>query len=327
MTPKISVIIPVFKVERFISKCVDSLLKQTLDDVEFIFVDDCSPDRSIQIIREIRDKYPERMDSVSILRHSENHGLPSARNTGLAHATGEYIFHCDGDDFVEPDMLKDMYDEAKRTDADILWCDWYLSFEHNERYMRQPEYKTPDNALRGILDGTMKFNVWNKLVRKSLYDNNNIRFPDGYSMGEDMTMIRLFACASRVSYIPNAYYHYVRINTGSFTQNFSEKRLAEVMHNTSETVDFVQKRKGAKWNKSCEHFKLNVKLPFLISEKKSSYLIWQQLYPESNEYIWGNKVLPFRTRMLQLAACRGQWWLVWLYNIIVMRLMYGILYK
>lgn len=327
MTPKISVIIPVFKVERFISRCVVSLLRQTFEDVEFIFVNDYTPDRSIGVIREICDKYPERKNSITILKHDENCGLPSARNTGLAHAKGEYIFHCDGDDFVESNMLSEMYDEAKRTDADIVWCDWYLSFEHNERYMRQPDYKTSKDALRGILDGAMKFNVWNKLVKKSLYDENNIRFPDGYSMGEDMTMIRLFACASRVSYIPKAYYHYVRTNTGAFTKNYSEKRLLEVMHNTSETVDFVLKRKGPKWNKSCGHFKLNVKLPFLISEKKSSYLIWQRLYPESNQFIWENKVLPFRTRMLQLAACRGQWGFVWLYNKVIIRFVYGILYK
>lgn len=324
---KVSVIIPVYKVEGYISRCVDSLLSQTIDDVEFIFVDDCTPDKSIEIVRAISDKYPARKQNITILSHHKNCGLPSARNSGLANATGEYIFHCDSDDFAAPDMLEKMYTEAKRTDADVVWCDWYLSFKQSERYMRQPNYSSPEDALRGMLNGTMKFNVWNKLVKKSLYEDNDIRFPDGYDMGEDMTMIRLLTCASRVSYIPEAYYHYVRTNAGSFTQTFSDKHLSDITHNTSDTVKFILLKKGKEWEPACNNFMLNVKLPFLISENKSSYKLWQRLYPESDRYIWGNKSLPVRTRLLQLAAHYNQLWYVWLYNKIIIRFVYGILYR
>lgn len=105
MEYKVSVIIPVYKVEKFVERCVRSLMEQTMDGIEYIFVDDASPDDSILILHKVLVDYPERSERVKILVHSENKGLPAARNTGLAVAKGEYVFHCDSDDFVEKDLL------------------------------------------------------------------------------------------------------------------------------------------------------------------------------------------------------------------------------
>ena len=181
---KISIIIPIFKVSNFIERCVCSLFEQTLQDVEYIFVDDASPDDSIEILKSCIERYPERKGQVTILTHEQNKGLPAARNTGLAVATGEYVFHCDSDDFVEKDMLEDMYNAAEATDADMVYCDFYLSFEKNERYMSNPAYETAEDMFKlGLLGGNMKYNVWNKLVRRSLYVDNGITFPAGHAMG------------------------------------------------------------------------------------------------------------------------------------------------
>ena len=147
----VSVVIPVFKVRNFIERCATSLFEQTLEDVEYIFVDDASPDDSIEILKECLERYPKRKAQVQILTHEQNKGLPAARNTGLAVATGEYVFHCDSDDWVESTMLEDLYVTAIQNSADIVWCDWYLSFAQNERYMRQPAYSRLDDALRAML--------------------------------------------------------------------------------------------------------------------------------------------------------------------------------
>ena len=310
MKAKVSVIVPIFNVERFIERCVTTLFEQTLDEVEYIFVDDCSPDNSISILYALLDKYPLRKVCTKVIRHSLNKGLPSARNSGLAVAIGEYVFHCDSDDYVEPSMLEELYSAAKENDADWVWCDWYLSFEQNERYMIQPRYDTAEEALKSMLVGSMKYNVWNKLAKRSLYEGNQIRFPDGHGMGEDMTMIRLATCAKTVVYVPRAFYHYVRINTEAYTQNLSNNALADIRYNVNKTLKFLSNNYNGNLSQEIAYFKLNIKLPFLISNDKKQYDLWSSWYSEATAYIFSNNQLPLRTKLLQWMAWKKQFWYI-----------------
>lgn len=324
---KVSVIVPVYRVEKFIEKCAASLFSQTLDDVEFIFVDDASPDNSMAVLEKCIQQYPQCQAQIRMLTHKENKGLPAARNTGLAAASGEYVFHCDSDDFVEPDMLETLYDEAKKKDADIVWCDWYLSFEHNERYMKQPDYATPMEALKAMLAGLMKFNVWNKLVRRRLYADNQISFPAGYAMGEDMTMMLLFAVAGKVAYIPQAFYHYVKLNTEAYSQNFSLNHLESVKHNIRTVELFLHSRLGNVLDLEIACMKLEAKFPFLMSNRKEMYRLWERTYPEANAYILRNHYISRRRRWVQWCAAKQLWFLVRLHGWIVGKLIYGIIYR
>lgn len=325
---KVSLIIPIFKVRNFIERCVCSLFEQTMKDMEYIFVDDASPDDSIDILMSCLEKYPERREQVQILTHEKNQGLPAARNTGLAVATGEYIFHCDSDDFVEKDMLEVMYKFAKEKDADIVYSDFYLSFEKNERYMSCPSYETASEMLKvGLLGGNMKYNVWNKLVKRSLYTDNDITFPAGYAMGEDMTMIRLAACAKSVAYVPKAFYHYVKLNTNAYSATMSERHKVDIRFNVEQTVDFLQNKFGNELEKEIAFFKLNTKLPFLITDDETQYEVWKDWWPEANKYICENKAQAFRTRLVQWLAAKGQFWAVKLYFKVVYKLVYGVIYR
>lgn len=324
---KVSVIVPIYKVERFIARCAESLLNQTLQEIEYIFVNDATPDGSMDILKETIARYPSRADSCHIVEHEVNKGLPSARNSGLAVARGEYVFHCDSDDFVEPTMFEDMYKAAIESSADIVWCDWYLSFEKNERYMKQPNYAEPIEALKGMLSGAMKFNVWNKLVKTELYEKNAIRFPDGYGMGEDMTMMMLFAHADKVCYVPKAYYHYVKMNGNAFSQTYSERHLTELRYNVDRIETFLRGRFGDELNEEIAFLKLDVKFPFLITDDPKKYQMWKEWYPEANEYIMRNKRISLRSSLLQLAAKYNLFVLVSLYYNVVHKLIYGFLYK
>lgn len=328
MSPLVSVVIPVFKVRNFIERCACSLFEQTLKDVEYIFVDDASPDDSIDIVKACIELYPECKDQVRILVHEPNQGLPAARNTGLAVASGEYVFHCDSDDFVEREMLEEMYNAAKAQDADMVYCDFYLSFEKNERYMSNPVYESAEDVFKkGLLGGAMKYNVWNKLVRRSLYTDNDIVFPAGHGMGEDMTMIRLAACAKSVAYVPKAFYHYVKLNTNAYSATMSERHKVDILFNVNQTVDFLQNKFGDALDKEIAFFKLNTKLPFLITDDESQYEVWKAWWPEANRYICENGTQPFRTRLVQLFAAKGQFWAVKLYFKVVYKLVYGVIYK
>ena len=323
---KVSVIVPVYNVEAFIGRCAISLMEQTLQEVEYIFVDDCSPDGSIAKLKEVIALYPHRTQCVQIVSHLHNQGLPAARNTGLARAMGEYVFHCDSDDWVEKDMLEKLYAAAVEKEADMVWCDWYLSFEQNERYMKQPDYATAEEALKGMLAGTMKYNVWNKLVKRSLYTDNQIQFPQGYGMGEDMTMIRLAACARRVAYVAQAFYHYIRLNTEAFTRTYSEKNLKDLRHNADETMKFISQRAGDALGNEIAYFQLNTKFPFLITNDKQMYRLWNEWYPESNSHILANPYVSVRFRLLQFAAAQKWYGLVGLYYVLFSKFIYCMIY-
>lgn len=330
---RVSVIIPIYRVEAFIERCVRSLFEQTLKkDVEFIFVDDASPDKSVTIVRQCLEGYPNRKEQTLILVHPENRGLPAARNTGLRAARGKYIFHCDSDDYLDSYALEEMVEAAEKNLADMVWCDWYLTLARNERYMKQPDYSKPLEVLKGMLSGSMKYNVWNKLVRRTLYIEHGIVFPIGYGMGEDMTMIRLAACAVRVCYLPKAFYHYVRQNEQGFTQvqqqaGVNKRYLEDLKWNVEQTTRFVAQKWGDKLEKELAFFKLEAKFPFLISEDPERYALWQAWFSEANRYILQNHYISFRSRMLQYMASKRQFWYVRLYNKIVMEFVYGILYK
>lgn len=191
-----------------------------------------------------------------------------------------------------------------------MWCDWFLSFEKNERYMKQPTYETAMDALKGMLSGAMKYNVWNKLVKRQLYVGNHIKFPEGHGMGEDMTMIQLFACADKVCYLPQAYYHYVRLNAQAFTQMggspHKRQHLDDLRYNVSRILQFIKQRFGNQLDRELAFFMLDAKFPFLITDQKTSYQRWKEWFPEANRYIWQNKQISYRSRLLQLMAAKGQ---------------------
>lgn len=317
-SPKVSVIAPVYGVERFIARATESMMRQTLDEVEFIFVDDCSPDDSICIVREVAERFPERAGSITVLRHDVNKGLPAARNTGLKAATGKYIFHWDSDDFAEPDMLERLYCEAEKQGADYVWCDWFLSLGKGERVMRQPDAATAREALSRILAGEMKYNVWNKLVARSLYVSTGICFPEGLAMGEDMTMIKLLVNAHATAHVAVPLYHYIRTNDAAMTQIYSERHLADLQSNTADICSYILNRvSGPDISKEINWFRLNVKLPFLFSGGREGIKRWRRWYTEAGKDIWSNTGQAWRTRMIQTAAARHLDYVVMVYNRLV----------
>lgn len=322
---KVSVIVPIFGVEGFIEHCAESLMLQTLQDVEYLFINDATEDDSVQKLEAILSRFHNRREQVKIIHHTDNRGLPSARNTGLSLAQGEYIFHCDGDDFVEHAMLEELYNTAKKYDADLVWCDYYESFSNRDIYKNEPAYITPEECTKAMLSRNMQYNVWNKLVKRSLYLGNDIKFPDGYSMGEDLTMVKLFALSNRIAYIPKAYYHYVRYNTGAMTQVFDNKKIEELKHNMKDLESFLQIQCPEQYTKEMSYMKLWAKYRFLLTDGRDhAYENWQNWFPESHTHICSLPNANARIKALYWFASKKQWWLVWLHYWIVLRGYYSL---
>ena len=197
----ISVIVPVFKAERYIHKCLDSLVSQTFENYEILLIDDGSPDKS----GEICDEYAKKNKRIKVI-HKKNGGVSSARQCGLDSAVGEYVIHVDPDDWVESNMLCELYDNAYKDDCDILLCDYYQDCNRQSMLVKQqPSNLNHDIVLKELFHH-LHGSCWNKLVKRSLFQQYSISFPLDLSFSEDLYVnCCLLMNNVKVSYLARAF--------------------------------------------------------------------------------------------------------------------------
>lgn len=226
---KVSVVIPIYNVEKQIRRCACSLFEQTIrNEIEFIFVDDCSPDHSMEILKKVVDEYSKYSLAIFSIAHEKNQGPSTARNTGLEVAKGKYIIFCDSDDWVEPGMYEKLYNKAVEGDFDIVGCDFVEDYENvKQKYCKQSFQIDGKACVEEMLTGRLHGAVWNKLVRREIYEKQDIRFPDGNTMWEDLvTSIKTCYYAKKIAYIPEALYHYC-YNSDSLLSSNSLRKVNE----------------------------------------------------------------------------------------------------
>lgn len=208
--PKISVIVPVYKAEEYLHRCVDSILAQTFQDFEVLLIDDGSPDRSGGIC----DEYARKDRRVRVF-HKENGGVSLARQCGMDHAQGEYTIHADPDDWVEPTMLEELYKKAKEEDADMVICDFYEERKNKTVYIRQQPSTLDHETVLCELFQQLHGSCCNKLVRRACYKEFGVRFPEELSYCEDLFVNTcLLSHSMVVVYLPKAFYHYDQYTNG-----------------------------------------------------------------------------------------------------------------
>lgn len=306
MQPKVSVIVPIYNVEKYIERCACSLMEQTLQEVEYIFINDCTPDRSIEILQRVLNDYPEKASMVRILEHDVNKGLATTRNTGLDAASGEYIIYCDSDDWVERDMYETMYNKAKETNADIVVTDFYNEYPNHALIQSQPYPNNPLECVRKMLAGELHCSTCNKMVRKKVYIENNVRFPDGINMWEDvLTTIPLCYYAKKIAYIPKAYYHYAQFNMNSYTKQISKQSLLNLIEAVRRLENFLKTNGISVLDKEMCYTKLTVKLNLLLNSEKQQQQEWSNIYPEANAHLFTYAAMSLYWRIaLGFVACR-----------------------
>ena len=225
---KVSVLVPVYGVEKYIERCARSLFEQTMkDDIEFIFVNDATPDNSLEILERIIDEYPERKKNIRIINHDSNQGLAVVRVTGVKAARGEYVIHCDSDDWVEPGMYRLMYESAKANDADIVVCGYFSEFGgsrgvHHQSLLPDRE-QTASSILR--IEKIHQF-LWQRLVRREFYEKYDFRAEPGITYCEDfVVVVPMHLMTDKVSVVDVPLYHYNCANPGSMTQVRDVRRI------------------------------------------------------------------------------------------------------
>lgn len=209
MKYKVSVIVPVYNVEKYLAKCLDSLVFQTLEEIEIIVVNDGTKDNSQQIIDHYVASYPNKVFSYI----KENGGLGDARNYGLHYASADYIGFVDSDDYVEKTMFEKMYTQAITENADLVLCDIEYVWENSNERKKLPGFRNMVGIDTSKLVFLSPLFAWNKLYRKELFTNYGLHYPKRLWYEDIPVTIPIFAHAKIISYIDEVLIYYVQRNS------------------------------------------------------------------------------------------------------------------
>jgi glycosyltransferase involved in cell wall biosynthesis len=296
----VSVIIPIFNTSEYIERCARSIMEQTLANIEYIFVDDCTPDNSMDILDAVLSEYPDRRQNIKILHHPMNKGLSAARNTGLDNATGEYIGWVDSDDWVEKNMFEKMYAAATEQHADIVCCDIFRDSLGGQSTEKYPYNVEKSDDVFSHIEGGIYSAVWNKIVRRTLYEENQIRALEGISMWEDLAVtLRLRYYSKLTLIVPDTLYHYNNAVPSSMSINYNNSlkgKYQKLMCANFLYDYFSDKRLPSHyWHKLME-LCFGAK-EFLFYPPVFDFYTWKSKMSESNRYIMSYSSIPFVRRM------------------------------
>lgn len=215
---KVSILVPIYNVEKYIHHCLDSINNQTYSDIEVILVDDCSPDGSMDIVHQYLSKSPELKSNTIIKYHALNKGLAQSRQDAINMATGDYVYHLDSDDYIDPECIYTFVDIAKRTGADIILGNHRSVYINGiSKYITREVNNDKESLIFNIIARKQPCNIWNNLIRKELYDGLEI---PNINNGEDYVMLpRLLYKAKVISYNHNVTYNYTHYNPNAFQFN------------------------------------------------------------------------------------------------------------
>ncbi len=242
--PKVSIIVPVYNVERYIEQCMESLVNQTLQDIEIICIDDCGHDKSIEIV----EKFAATDKRITVLHNERNSGISVSRNNAIEISTAPYIMFCDSDDFYAPDMCKKMYNAITESGADIAMCDIKVIYEadHKQKSADDAYFKLPAIGtveMSEHIRNHTAVTVWNKIYRREILDKYDVRFPIGLRY-EDEYFWRVYTLwCKNIFFIPDELYCYRR-RTGSImntTFNSKDAKSLDRIKIALEYYDYLTK--------------------------------------------------------------------------------------
>ena len=238
---KVSILTPIYGVEKYIEQCARSLFEQSYAPIEYIFVDDCTPDKSIGILQSLLKEYPERAQQVRIIHHDRNRGVGAARQTALMAATGDYLLFADSDDMLPEDAVKKLARKADSSHADLIdggyreWCD--------EKAGRlQKPFDVSDKKLLKLLvcQNIITNRLWGRIYKRSLIMEHRIFFEEGINYAEDLFWNAQFMFYGKKVNIDDAVYYYRTDNENSYNHNISEKNLLSYFKSTRRLIDFFE---------------------------------------------------------------------------------------
>lgn len=278
----VSLLVPIYKVEKHLVKCLDTLFNQTYPEVEYIFLDDCSPDKSMSVLHTYIEDYHLACKQITILAHTENKGIATTRNDLVKQAKGKYILFIDSDDWIELDMVEQLVKATKNGIVDIVGCDYTKNYVDGRQTCHFENYasNSRDNIAL-LLNYTIGPALWKLLVRKELFQQ--IQFQPDIEIGEDyLASVKLYYYANSCSCVHRYLYHYVQYNESRYSNKIAksiEDHIKAVIEVEAflESVDFMNQEIIREINLRKFCIKRYYLFPPLFDFKK-----WTVLFPESN---------------------------------------------
>lgn len=240
---KVSILIPVYKASPFIEKCAESVFSQTFESIEYIFVDDCSPDDSIDKLKQILLHFPNRSTSVTILKNDKNSGISFSRQRAFDAATAAYFLAMDSDDWIEPNMIEVLYNKALEENADIVYSPYFEDKADGTQRIVKPVFST--DKIQLIYDAFIGFSAyWNKLISRKILIDNNISTLENVSFSDDLVVLtKVIYFSNRFELVNKPLYHYVQYNTESITKKISSPRhIKDRFEVMTEVENFLKNR-------------------------------------------------------------------------------------
>lgn len=308
---KVSILVPFYNVEKYIGRCIESIFTQTYKNIEYVFVNDCTPDKSLVVINELIENYNYK-DKCKIINHEMNLGISASRNDCLDNMNGDYFLFVDSDDYIEKDMVESLVNAAEKINADISGCGYIEEYEDHRVEYPQIYNNNHEEMLRSITLLTIKGVLWKLLIRRDVIINNNLRFPQDNSINEDYYFCcRLFYYAKSFASVDRCLYHYVQYNPNNLTKTSLQniESQAAAIRKTEEF--YCEKGVLSVVNKELLKRKFISKLPLLINKNCRDIIRWRNLFPESNN-IWKEMNFSLGNMILFRLAKSPLYWLLYL---------------
>lgn len=297
----VTIVVPMYSVEPFIERCAVSLFEQDFDDIEYIFVNDATPDNSVAILENIIKRYPQRANHVQIIHNAENLGLFETRKIGVMAANGDYIQHIDSDDWVESDMISGMYATAKAGNLDVVACDFHIHNECEVRYKSEQHPLLREDILTALLATDIRVNIWSRLVKRELYLTvyQSLNLSKYQNMGEDrLIILPLYIFANTIGHVPRGFYHYNRQNTTALTAKNRAKSYQEAQFVFTFLSQFLQDKITDKQTRLFKYvmFRRLLSLSDALGEKPNIRLLRQ--YHFGLRELWALRQVAFSQKLL-----------------------------
>ncbi len=299
MNPKVSVIVLVYKAERYIERCARSLFVQTLEDMEYVFVDDCTPDSSMAVLEDVLRDYPGRAGQVKILHNDVNRGQAYSRRRGVEAASGDYIIHCDSDDWPESDMYARLYAKASEGDLDMVICPMRRVYpDHVEPV---PDQTHTDDLLESLVYMDIRHYLLNKLISRKLYDAPVI-WPENNMCEDTALIVQLAYYSSNYGFVNDVLYNYTFSPDSISSIKGSMEKVEQIRANVELAISFLDsKGLTEKYRGAIMHLKCWAKFAALQLPRK----YYLSLYPEANLPFFTDRRFTFAERLGHLTKILG----------------------